>query len=138
MRSVLVDSGALVALFNLRAKWHEHFKSSVRELAAARVPLLTTWPCVTEATHLLSRLDNRLRLLSWIIEGGALVDNFNASDLKPMSGLMRRYSNRREMDLADASLVWLATAAGAGEILTLDNNDFERYRLPGNKRFEIL
>jgi predicted nucleic acid-binding protein len=87
---------------------------------------------------MLSHLDNRLRLLSWLNEGGALVYNFSASDLKPMKEWIRRYSNRRDMDFADASLVWLANAVATEEILTLDYNDFERYRLPSGKLFHIL
>ena len=43
---------------------------------------------------------------------------------------MRRYgaSSRREMDLADASLIWLAHETGLREIMTTDANDFSRYR----------
>lgn len=100
--------------------------------------LITTWPCVTEATHMLSLLGNRLRLLSWLAEGGALVYNFSASDLKPMAEWIRHYSDRRDMDFADALLVWLGAAVAAEEILTLDYNDFERYRLPSGKPFRIL
>ena len=39
------------------------------------------------------------------------------------------------MDLADASLVWLADRTGATDILTLDKRDFGVYRLSGGQRF---
>lgn len=50
---------------------------------------------------------------------------------------MRRYieDGKREMDLADASL---ATDTGVIEIMTPDQNDFERYRLPDGRRFAIV
>jgi hypothetical protein len=53
---------------------------------------------------------------------------------------MRRYSERgkREMDLADASLYWLAAETGLTEILTVDVSDFSRYRLPRGKAFTLL
>ena len=39
------------------------------------------------------------------------------------------------MDLADASLVWLADRTGVNDILTLDERDFGVYRLTGGQRF---
>jgi hypothetical protein len=53
---------------------------------------------------------------------------------------MKKYteSNKREMDFADASLYWLAIETGISEIMTLDCNDFYRYRLPDGKAFRVL
>jgi predicted nucleic acid-binding protein len=45
---------------------------------------------------------------------------------------------KREMDLADATLCWLATETGVCEIMTTDVRDFFRYRLPYGKSFSIL
>jgi uncharacterized protein len=45
---------------------------------------------------------------------------------------------RTEMDLADATLVWLAAETGVLRVLTLDTRDFARYRLPDGRAFEIL
>jgi predicted nucleic acid-binding protein len=42
------------------------------------------------------------------------------------------------MDLADASLYWLAAETGVTEILTVEVMDFTRYRLPGGKSFTLL
>ena len=47
-------------------------------------------------------------------------------------------SPRTEMDLADASLLWLASDTGINRIMTLDVRDFSRYRLPDGRAFEIL
>jgi hypothetical protein len=57
-----------------------------------------------------------------------------------MAELMRRYteSPRTEMDLADASLVFLASDTGVTRIMTLDVRDFSRYRLADGRAFEIL
>jgi predicted nucleic acid-binding protein len=138
VRSVLVDSGPLVALFNVRDRQYKNVDSKVAALAAENALLLTTWPCVTEATHMLRVLDNRLDLLAWLAQGGARVHDFDALDLNHMTNWMRRYSERREMDFADASLIWLAGELGATEILTIDRNDFERYRTPAGRPFRLL
>ena len=42
----------------------------------------------------------------------------------------------REVDLADAALIWLADASGQNRILTVDARDFSAYRLKHGKRFE--
>jgi predicted nucleic acid-binding protein len=42
------------------------------------------------------------------------------------------------MDLADASLVWLADEAGVRDIATFDERGFSVYRLSGGKRFNNL
>ena len=57
-----------------------------------------------------------------------------------MTSWMRRYSERdkREMDLADVSLCWLAGETGVTEIMTVDTIEFSRYRLPRKKAFVIL
>ena len=48
-----------------------------------------------------------------------------------------KYANR-DVDFADAALVWLAGETGLRRILTVDEHDFEVYRLKGGKRFEII
>jgi len=54
--------------------------------------------------------------------------------------LMQRYTERprTEMDLADASLVWLAGETGVTTIMTQDVRDFSCYRLPDGRSFTIL
>jgi hypothetical protein len=42
------------------------------------------------------------------------------------------------MDLADASLYWLATETAVTDIMTVDVADFSRYRLPDGKAFTLL
>lgn len=53
---------------------------------------------------------------------------------------MRRHTEpgKRDMDLADASLVWLADKIGLREIMTVDIGDFNRYRLPDGSAFVLL
>lgn len=139
MRNCLVDSGPLIALFAPDDKHHAKFDRLVTELSPSGLRLLTTWPCIVEASYLLE-VPHRFELLKWIELGGVVVYPFEPGDLAQMLALMRRYSEprKREMDLADASLCWLAAETGVTDIMTVDVADFSRYRLPKNQAFVIL
>lgn len=128
----------MVALFDDRDPFHAHFRQLVVD-SPTSLQLHTTWPCVTEACHLLGPRF-RLALLQWIGNGAVQVFPFDAPDLLKMCGWMAHSTQqpRTEMDLADASLYWLACASGVTRILTMDVRDFLRYRLPDGRAFEIL
>ena len=118
---------------------HARFDALVKELSVGGLRLVTTWPCIVEASCLLE-IPQRFEMLKWIELGGAVVYPFEPAHLDDIVRWMRRYSERgkREMDLADASLYWLAAATGLTEILTVDVLDFSRYRLPRGKPFTLL
>lgn len=79
-------------------------------------------------------------MLRWIELGGVQVYPFEPFHLGDMLTWMLRYTElgKRETDFADASLYWLAAETGVTEIMTLDRNDFERYRLPDGGAFVLL
>lgn len=138
MRSVLLDAGPQVALFASDDDHHKRFDALVAEISESGLRLITTWPCVVEAAYLLDP-PQRFELLSWIEKGGAQVYPFEAFHLADIVRWMRRYSDRkRQMDLADASLYWLAVETGVREVMTVDATDFRRYRLPDGSYFELL
>lgn len=139
MRNILLDAGPLVALFAPDDKHHLRFRGLVRQLAPTGLRLLTTWPCVVEAAYLM-RVKQRFEMLRWIERRGVLVYSFEAQHLSDMVKWMEQYTEpgKREMDLADASLYWLANETGIVEIMTIDIADFSRYRLPGGRAFVLL
>jgi len=139
VRSCLIDSGPLIALFAVDDNHHARFDAMVRELSVGGLRLITTWPCIVEASCLLE-IPQRFEMLKWIELGGAVVYPFEPVHLSDIVRWMRRYSEsgKREMDLADASLFWLADETGVTEILTVDVADFSRYRLPRGKAFTLL
>jgi predicted nucleic acid-binding protein len=53
-----------------------------------------------------------------------------AAALETIGGWMQQYADL-PMDLADASLLWVANQSGIRRIATLDDRDFGIYRLPG-------
>ena len=139
MSAALVDAGPLVAVFGRDEPEGPRYRALFKRAADELWSLATTWPCVVEASHLLDA-PQRCTLLRWIAAGALPVFPFAVEQLEAMVDLMRRYteSPRTEMDLADASLVWLAADTGVTAIMTLDRRDFSRYRLPDGRTFDIL
>jgi uncharacterized protein len=139
VRNVLIDAGPLIALFATDDAHHRHYDRLVADAARGGLRLCTTWPCVVEASYLLDP-PLRFELLEWVARGGVQVFPFEASHLAVMLPWMRRYTEKtkRAMDLADASLLWLADETGLREIMTVDANDFARYRLPDGDALTVL
>ena len=139
MQTALVDAGAMIALFDDADDFYERYTSIFNELLSRRVQLVTTWPCVTEASYSLAP-KNHLALLEWLQNGAVSIQNFSAADLQPMLGWMEQYTERSKtiMDFADASLYWLAIEQKTTLVLSTDRRDFSRYRLPDGQAFEIL
>lgn len=133
----LLDAGPLIALFNNTDQHHARFRQI---LTKPELPmrLHTTWPCIAEASHMLGARE-RFGLLRWIGAGSVQVFPFDTEDLLDITDWMVRYTSERvEMDLADATLYWVAHQTGITRILTLDVRDFSRYRLPDGRAFDIL
>ena len=133
MPAALLDTGPLVALFVRNDPDHTR---TVEFLRGFRSSLLTTWPVLTEVCHFLSPAV-ALRFLRWVDAGGAAPIDVPPEGLAEVIRTMEKYADR-PMDLADASLVWLAGQSGVREILTLDKADFATFRTPAGKPFKDL
>ena len=139
MASALIDASAMVAMFGRSQPEAERYQDLLHLAALEHWSLSTTWPCVTEASYLVNPPD-RFVMLNWLGRGAVAVFPFGQEALLDFVPLMQRYTQqpRTEMDLADASLLWLAEETGVTRIMTLDVRDFSRYRLPDGRAFEIL
>lgn len=139
MAAVLVDAGPMVAVFGVKQPRAKHYLALFKKAADMNWSLSTTWPCVVEASYLLAP-PQRYTFLRWVGAGALSVFPFQQEVLDDFVGLMQRYTEapRTEMDLADASLVWLASDTGVTTIMTTDVRDFSRYRLPDGRGFDIL
>jgi predicted nucleic acid-binding protein len=135
---ILTDSGFWVALGNRRDRHH----AAARKAAArwASEGFVTTWPVLTEVTHLLtSRIGaaQALEFMDAIAQGASAVPPPPDDALPRAAALMRRYRDL-PMDLADASLVILAEDTGEGRILSTDLRDFAGYRWKNTRPFSNL
>lgn len=125
---VLIDTGPLVAWFDRHDP--DHALCS-RFFAAASGPLISTWPVLTEVCHLVPA-EVAPRVLEWVQLGGLQLSELPTAALLQVAPWMRQYADL-PMDLADASLLWLAHQSGVRAIATLDRRDFAVYRLPGGQ-----
>jgi hypothetical protein len=87
---------------------------------------------LTEVCHLLPRHIVG-RFMRWVAAGGVAIREMSPTAADDIAALMEKHDNL-PMDLADASLVWLAEQAGIVEVITLDESDCGIYRLPGGQR----
>ena len=106
-------------------------------LASIDDPLLTVWPAVTEAMHLLADTPPGQEALFDMIDDDALaVASLDRGDVQRMKALMRKYRDL-PMDFADAALVRVAERERFNRILTFDRH-FRVYALPARARFVVL
>jgi predicted nucleic acid-binding protein len=125
---MLTDAGPLLAILDRGDPHHQACMSAARSLG--RTPLLTTWPCLTEAMHLLGRAGGyRLQSGLWNLRaaGRLVVHDLTEAETDRAAVLMQRYQDT-PMDLGDASLVAVAESRASRQIFTLDRH-FWIYRL---------
>jgi predicted nucleic acid-binding protein len=133
VRSVVVDSGFLIGLFDEGDPLHGRCRAFLRDY---RGRFLTTEAVLTEALALLAPVQ-QLRCLGWLgdaSQAGLLAVDRTPIDFRTVEKLARKYADL-PMDFADASVVLLAMKTGVREILTADRRDFAVYRLAGRVRF---
>jgi predicted nucleic acid-binding protein len=134
---ILADTGFFYALLDRDDAWHARCRAAA---AALTEGLITTWPVLTEAVHLVSRWINvstATALVAEVAEGDIAIWDLTPGSRAKLPALMRRYAEL-PMDLADASLVLLAEHLGHGRILTTDQRDFRTYRWKTRRPFESL
>jgi len=124
MRNTLIDAGPIIALFDRSDKYHNHIIDLIKQEA---FHLITTWPVITEVSHMLD-FDNRaqISLLEWIYRGGLELAQIDTTGIQRIIELTEKY-NDVPMDPADATLIVAAETLGIREIISIDH-DFYVYR----------
>ena len=131
----LIDTGAILALLDRRDRWHQR---CVEALDKLRLPLATSVAVLTELFHLVGDRSEEVAAAWGFLRSGAVkVVPIEGEALPELEALMEQYRDR-PMDFADATLVQLARREGLTTIFTVDNDDFETYRIAGKRRFQIF
>ena len=102
-------------------------------------PLVSPWPCYTEAMYLLGKTSGypgqkalwRLRSAGLLILRDTTIEEADQMEL-----LMEKYRDT-PMDLADASLVIAAQTLGQTRVFTLDRH-FYAYRFDDGRAMEVV
>jgi hypothetical protein len=134
---MLCDTGPLVALCDAKDPHHWVCAAAVEELKS--YTLLTTWPCLTEAMHLLRNAGGwraQGRLWDFIPNGLLWLHSPAGGELERMRALMRDYADT-PMDLADASLVAAAETLRLRRVFTVDKHFYVYRQLQGHA-FEVV
>lgn len=133
MDNLLVDTGFLVAYGRQEDILHP---DSDRFLKGYRGRMFTVAPVIVETCFFLKPFAKR-QLLDWVAGGTMTVIDVPVSAYADLSATIGKYANR-DLDMADAALVWLAEQSRLRRIVTVDRNDFSLFRLKGGKRFELI
>lgn len=124
MKSTLVDAGPLIALFDKDDRYHNQVLIFLKKYKGS---LVTTWPVITEAIHMLGfSIEAQKNCLQWIKRRGLLIFDLTSGHIGRLIDLMEKYS-ALPMDLADASLRIASEELHTVRIATIDS-DYEIYR----------
>ena len=141
MLKVLADSGPLAALYNKHDRDHSRALAFFRS-HGEQLHVLVTWEVISEVMYFLNfNAQVQSDFLEWLhlghSQGLVSLHGLQPADLPGLAAMMRKYADR-PMDLADASLVWLANQTGITDIITIDRADFAVYRTNKRRAFRNL
>jgi len=131
----LIDTGAIIAFLMVEDSWHQRCVDVFPKL---KLPLATTSAVLAEVFHLLGDNPDHFDAAWTLLRSGAItMHSITDIDLPRINELMKTYQDR-PMDFADATLVYLAERESLSTVFTIDNDDFETYRINSKKKFVVL
>lgn len=132
MDRLLADTGFFVAAGRHSDPHHARVLAFSGRFAGQ---LVTTSAVIVEVCHFVTP-GARINLLNSVGPRLAVIE-VPVPSYPDLATTIGKYADR-EVDFADASLVWLAERSGIRKILTVDVSDFSTFRLSGGKRFELV
>lgn len=138
---VIADTGPLVAIVSKQDDYHQ---VCVEALEKINIPLFTCWSVVTEAQFRLKQNREAVKKLFEMIEGGLVeVVDLPEDAVTWLKDFLDRYyvsnpQSRRQVELADASVCYLAESMGIDTVFTIDREDFTIYRINKNQPLHIV
>jgi len=124
MQKTLIDSGPLIALFD---RSDAHHLRVLEFMKTFKGQLITSWSVVTEVTHMLDfNLQVQIDFLKWCEIGGVTLFEIKQDELRDIRIMIEKYSDI-PMDLADATLMYIANKEKIKNIISIDS-DFDIYR----------
>ena len=132
MERLIADTGFFIAVTRRSDPRHPGAVSFSENFSGR---LVTTSAVVVEVCHFLTPAA-RINLLNSVGPKLAVIE-VPAVSYPELAATIDKYADR-EVDFADASLVWLAERSGLRQILTVDVSDFSTFRLSNGKRFDLV
>jgi len=124
MNKTIIDSGPIIALFDKSDKYHYQVLDFLKSFKGE---LITSWAVITEVSHMLDfNLNVQIDFLKWIELGGIEVFDISQDEITNIRVMMEKYLDI-PMDLADATLMYIANKENIKNIVSIDS-DFDIYR----------
>jgi uncharacterized protein len=134
---IVADTSALLAFFNDKEPDHQAVR---RVVEAHDDPLVVSPFVIAELDYLLATrngVDAELAVLGELGGGAYELASVGADELNRAAAVVANYRDR-DIGVADASLVVLATRYRTRTIMTLDRRHFDVMRPPDGGRFRLL
>lgn len=134
---ILLDTSGLLAALVADQRAH---KAAAQVLHDSDGPFVMSPFVLAELDYLLGKLagtDAALALLDEVARGAYRLAEFGPGSVAQARGIMAQYADLR-IGLADASIVVLAGALGAYDVLTLDERHFRALRGSRGQSFRLL
>jgi len=133
-RTVLIDTGAVVAALIKRDQHHDRARSNFESLSS---PCLTCEAVLSECFFLLERTPFGKRAFSALLERGIILVDFSLRDqLGDALRLIHQYRDT-PMSFADACMVRMSELHPGAAVFTTDT-DFKTYRRNGRQAIPLL
>ena len=133
-KSVLIDTGPLVAALRRRDEHHEWARA---HFEAATEPFVSCEAVISESLFLLEAARDAKEALCGLLERGIIVVRYSFEDeLTETLRLIRRYDDT-PMSFADACLVRMVEKSDNTVVFTTDN-DFRTYRKNGRQVIPLI
>jgi len=124
MQKTIIDSGPLIALFDRSDAYHEKVLNFLKYYEGE---LISSWAVITEVSHMLDfNLWVQIDFLKWCEMGGIKIYDISQNELREIRKMMEKYIDI-PMDLADATLMYIASKENIKNIVSIDS-DFDIYR----------
>ncbi len=134
LTKLIIDTSFFIALAISDDLYHAKAKKIAKKHAQRE--WVTTWPVLTELSHILSSR-SFLLLLQEQQHGLFSIVSFGEEKIHRIIELKKRYCDH-DLDLADISLILLAEHLDDGTILTFDMKDFSYLRWADTHHFHNL
>ena len=133
-RTVLIDTGALIAVLSKRDQHHDWARSNFESLTS---PCLTCEAVLSECFFLFGRTPSGKKVFSSLLERGIVAVDFSFRDqLGDTLRLIQQYRDM-PMSFADACMVRMSELHPDSAVFTTDT-DFKTYRRNGRQAIPLL
>ena len=134
-QQIMVDTSPLVAILSPRDNYHQICVDTLKNI---KPPLLTTWAVITEIFWLIRDNKKAVESLFKMLEGNLIkIVELSEESIIWLKNFMLNYYDMG-VQIADASLCYLAETYQINIIFTLDRKDFSIYRIKNNQYFTII